>query len=945
MQTGSINRHIAEGSAQQAVPVQFPPHPQSAPAAPSSPPFSPRPGQHPTQAHGHRASVEIIPEKQNRLGFSKGLDQIQEDLGEGTIRNIIISVILFLTFFVLTVLLKLYLDNSEYKTSQINSYKTEISNEARNVAFALDNKVVWMDKVLSGYSGPQQIVNTTVKNPDIVAAALLSSSGNILSTSSEAGKALQQIDRRNFPNGGVQISSLISKDGTITPVITRRTSKGFLVAGLAPGSLVNNEKLGMVVIQNGGRVIEGSKPLGLNGTLQHFRLSPGKLNTLTQSENGMAIAHKFNGEKSWLLSSRIPNSSLTVIDSYKRKISPHLLNDLLLFSLLFAGTGWLIYRMIKIMKQQLAQIKSKKSSDEVSQERYKAALDSSHGGIWEVDLAKNQAYISRSLASLLGLPKQEKILSMPQFLGLFGSTDREKLLSLIRRSHVSGEFKIDVTPAHLPLSLTCQGRPSVRGSDKAKVVIGMALDVTEMRGTQTRLQAAEARLHDALSSMNDSFVIWDQLDRLVLWNNRFSDFFGIDPQMLQQGLDNATVDYHAKNAIQETYALDGTNGYEIHLKDGRWIRYLETHTADGGRVSIGTDVTGIRTRESQLQVNQGALQRTIDVLKQSQVRIVELAENYEQEKIRAEEANQSKSEFLANMSHELRTPLNAINGFSDIMKKEMFGPLGDPRYKEYVSDILFSGQHLLSLINDILDMSKIEAGKMTLNTATLQMSDMINQVIRIVRGRADDNRLKLIYDEQVVPEIEADPRAVKQILLNLATNAIKFTPEGGAVTIDVNPNSAGLIMSITDTGIGISEEDIQRLAQPFEQIDSQHSRKHEGTGLGLALSKSLVELHGGNFRIESVVGQGTKVTFTLPNKPTVVKPAKDNKEVGNEISRLAQDIADVLTEGEMGGGAAARQVAAQPQINPQYMELPPAAAQQPPMPSPQLPQQYIEPAA
>ena len=118
-------------------------------------------------------------------------------------------------------------------------------------------------------------------------------------------------------------------------------------------------------------------------------------------------------------------------------------------------------------------------------------------------------------------------------------------------------------------------------------------------------------------------------------------------------------------------------------------------------MSIGTDVTGIRTRENQLQVNQGALQRTIDVLKQSQVRIVELAENYEQEKIRAENANQSKSEFLANMSHELRTPLNAINGFSDIMKKEMFGPLGDPRYKEYVNDILFSGQHLLSLINDL----------------------------------------------------------------------------------------------------------------------------------------------------------------------------------------------------------------------------------------------------
>ena len=206
------------------------------------------------------------------------------------------------------------------------------------------------------------------------------------------------------------------------------------------------------------------------------------------------------------------------------------------------------------------------------------------------------------------------------------------------------------------------------------------------------------------------------------------------------------MEYHATSNIAQTVELGTESGNEIQLADGRWLRYLETHTADGGRVSIGTEVTTIRTREQQLQVNQDALEKTINVLRKSQVRIVELAENYEQEKIRAEEANQSKSEFLANMSHELRTPLNAINGFSDIMKKEMFGPLGDTRYKEYVNDIFFSGQHLLSLINDILDMSKIEAGKMTLNTEPMIMSDMIAQVIRIVRGRADENRLKLIYE-------------------------------------------------------------------------------------------------------------------------------------------------------------------------------------------------------
>jgi len=284
------------------------------------------------------------------------------------------------------------------------------------------------------------------------------------------------------------------------------------------------------------------------------------------------------------------------------------------------------------------------------------------------------------------------------------------------------------------------------------------------------------------------------------------------------------------------------------------------------------------------------------VLRKSQVRIVELAENYEQEKIRAEEANQSKSEFLANMSHELRTPLNAINGFSDIMKKEMFGPLGDPRYKEYINDILFSGQHLLSLINDILDMSKIEAGKMTLNTEAMHIHDIIQQIIRIVRGRAEDNRLKLVYNANELPEIEADTRAVKQVLLNLATNAIKFTPEGGVVSIETHANSAGIIVKIADSGIGIAQDDLDRLAKPFEQIESEHSRQHEGTGLGLALSKSLVELHGGNFTIESVLGEGTTVTFTLPNRPPETKVTISENEVGNEISRLAKDIADVLTD-------------------------------------------------
>jgi len=846
-------------------------------------------------------TFETIPSRPTN-NLSKKFSTLSQNVGQDSIRSLIISSLAFFTLFLILAATKLYNDHQRYKRTETSSYQSEVVSKANNAKRAIDSQIAWMDTALSTNGSPQQIIDFVKSGGQTANAALIDASGTIMATTGPAGKELIKISRRNFAKNGIQISSYIAPDGSgvVTPVITRRARDSYLVVAMRPGSLIGSLNTNLAVIQEGGRVIDGPRTLGVSGAQAFYGINGKKLNTLTKSTSGNQISsHMIGDSKVWLNSARIPNSHLTVIDTAPRGLSPDLKNNLLLFTLLFAGTAWLVWTLLRNMIQQIQTLREKRVEDEVSQQRYRAAIDGSRGGVWELDLESNQAYISRSLAGLLGLAAKEQTLSMPQFLSLFATNDREKLLSLVRRAHVNGEFDIDVNAANLPIFLACRGRPSVRGSDQAKVVIGMALDVTEMRGAQARLQAAEARLFDALRSMNDSFVIWDQLDRLVLWNNKFEDFFGLAPGFLQQGLDYATLEYHASNAIESMNPLTDGSGSEIHLKDGRWLRYLETQTADGGRVSIGTEVTAIRTREHQLQTNQDALEKTITVLKKSQVRIVELAENYEQEKIRAEEANQSKSEFLANMSHELRTPLNAINGFSDIMKKELFGPLGDPRYAEYVNDILFSGQHLLSLINDILDMSKIEAGKMTLNTEAMQMNDMISQVIRIVRGRAEENRLKLIYDDTTLPEIEADPRAVKQILLNLTTNAIKFTPEGGVVALAVEPKSAGLIVRVSDTGIGISKENIERLAQPFEQIDSDHSRQHEGTGLGLALSKSLVELHGGNFTIESIVGQGTTVIFTLPNKPPEKKIIQTNNEVGNEITRLAKDIADVLTEGEI----------------------------------------------
>jgi two-component system cell cycle sensor histidine kinase PleC len=194
----------------------------------------------------------------------------------------------------------------------------------------------------------------------------------------------------------------------------------------------------------------------------------------------------------------------------------------------------------------------------------------------------------------------------------------------------------------------------------------------------------------------------------------------------------------------------------------------------------------------------------------------------------------------------------------------MFGPLGDGRYRGYATDILTSGQHLLALINDILDMSKIEAGKMNLRIEPVSLDEVVEGSVRLVRDRADAAGLALRVDLPDLPEVEADYRALKQVMLNLLSNALKFTPRGGQVTISAAQDGDHVRVRVTDTGIGISEEDLGRLARPFEQAESQLVKTQQGSGLGLALTKSLVELHGGRLQLASQLGAGTEASFTLP---------------------------------------------------------------------------------
>jgi len=232
----------------------------------------------------------------------------------------------------------------------------------------------------------------------------------------------------------------------------------------------------------------------------------------------------------------------------------------------------------------------------------------------------------------------------------------------------------------------------------------------------------------------------------------------------------------------------------------------------------------------------------------------------------AREASRAKSNFLALMSHELRTPLNAIIGFSEVLGGEMFGALGSGRYRDYAHDIHGAGRHLLALINDILDLSKAEAGKFELHCEEIAPKDLIDECMRLMRGRAMEARLSLTAGaDSDIPSLYADRLRVKQILLNLLSNAVKFTLPGGAVRVSAERrNGDGLVLTVSDTGIGIAPEFIQAALEPFRQIASPFARNAEGTGLGLALAKALVESHGGSLQLESALDLGTTARLIFP---------------------------------------------------------------------------------
>jgi two-component system, cell cycle sensor histidine kinase PleC len=516
--------------------------------------------------------------------------------------------------------------------------------------------------------------------------------------------------------------------------------------------------------------------------------------------------------------------------------------------------------------------------------RIDTALNRGRCGLWDWDLSRGRIFWSQSMFTMLGLDSRSDLLTFGEVNALVKSDDID-LFAIADRliageiDHIDQTFRMQHTGGHwIWLRVRCE--LSHGESDNGLHLIGIAVDITEQKSLAERTIEADLRLRDAIETIPEAFVLWDATNRLVLCNSHFQRLHKLPDTAVIPGTSYETVIEvgsmpEVRTRLHEAgVTAPGGRTFEAQLDDGSWLHISERRTKDGGYVSVGTDITRIKEHEQKLVDNDLRLRATVidlqrsrAVLERQAVELADLAEKYQRETSRAEEANQTKSRFLANMSHELRTPLNAIIGFSEIMESGMFGSLGSEKYQEYCHDILTSGHYLLEVINDILDMSKIEAGRMKLDMEPLDLSKTLAESLRVVSGRAEDKHLVLDADIEQAVSVVADRRAAKQILVNLLSNAVKFTPEGGKIAVRSHLLPDRIVLLIADTGIGIPAQSLARLGRPFEQVESQLTKTYHGSGLGLAIARSLTQLHGGSMRLRSKLGTGTVVRVSLPRDP------------------------------------------------------------------------------
>jgi two-component system cell cycle sensor histidine kinase PleC len=527
-------------------------------------------------------------------------------------------------------------------------------------------------------------------------------------------------------------------------------------------------------------------------------------------------------------------------------------------------------------------------------------LNAAGDGIYGLDIEGRTTFINPAGAEMIGWPAEE-LIGKPQHAVLHHTRadgtpyPHDECLIYAALSdgavhHVDDEVFWRKDGTSFPVEYVSTPIRNDDGEVTGAVVVFK--NIAKRKRTQGDLAEKTLVLETTLENMSQGISVYDTDLKLVAFNRRFVELFSYPSGFLYIGKpyedialfkarrgDYGPGDVERQVRKRVTEKRDGETGrHEFTLPDGTVIGASRETMPDGGSVTTFTDITDPKRAEEALRASQRSLTERLAELQDAKQRsdaqgkeLAALADDLSIARDEAETANRAKSDFLALMSHELRTPLNAIIGFSEIIETELFGPVGTARYREYAKDVRDSGQHLLGLINDILDLSKIEAGKMEFDEADIDVADAIGACLRLVREQARENGVRLVTEiPEELPALRFDERKLKQILINLLSNAVKFTPTGGEITIKAwsRPDS-GYVIQIIDTGIGIALEDIPKALSPFGQTNVKLARECKGTGLGLPLTKSLVEMSAGSMDLQSEVGVGTTVTVRFPKERIV----------------------------------------------------------------------------
>jgi two-component system cell cycle sensor histidine kinase PleC len=522
--------------------------------------------------------------------------------------------------------------------------------------------------------------------------------------------------------------------------------------------------------------------------------------------------------------------------------------------------------------------KSRRVREELARRaRVDMALNRGRCGLWTWDLDSGRVHWSASMFDLLALEERPSHWTVADLQRLVHPEDQP--LETIARTAVErpGEC-VDIELRMRAADgrwVWLRKRADIVEDEEtgAASLVGIAFDVTERKREAELSATADQRLRDAIEAISEAFVLWDSGNRLVLCNSKYQSLRDLTDAGVRPGAHREPLAGPGEASIigSDGFFAGRSRTYEARLADGRWLQVSERRTRDGGYVSVGADITALKEHEQQLINSERLLLATVAQLKQSRrsleqqaQQLADLAERYHEQKLRAEAANRAKAEFLANMSHELRTPLNAIIGFSQLMGSQTFGPLGSQKYRDYCAHILAGGEYLLHVITDVLDMARLEAGRERLSYARFRAEQAVSQAVLDIAPTAREKRIAVRIEVDPEVTFEADPSAVERILTTLIRNAVKFAPEGGEVTIGAAAIGEQVHFIVEDNGPGIAAMDVARLGRPFEQGDVVMANGMKGSGLGLSIANSLVELHGGSLRLQSRAGEGAAAMVTLP---------------------------------------------------------------------------------